>query len=125
MQAKGTFEIEMTGETPYSTQDGVTLARAAFTKQSTGDLVGDSTRTGSNFSVKPRWIAAAPSHSRCSSPPSPARSIRRRPAMDVAYRGDRTRVLRPALLRQVAPHLLVDLWNRGNSDRLNEGVPPA
>jgi hypothetical protein len=42
MQAKGTFEIQMTGEPPYSTEDGVTLARAVFTKQFTGDLVGDS-----------------------------------------------------------------------------------
>ena len=41
MQAKGTFAIQMTGEPPYSTEGGVTLARAVFTKQFAGDLVGD------------------------------------------------------------------------------------
>lgn len=41
MHATGTFQIQMTGEPPYATDDGVALARAVFTKQFTGDLVGD------------------------------------------------------------------------------------
>ena len=42
MIAKGTFQIQMTGEPPYASADGVTLARARFTKQFSGELVGDS-----------------------------------------------------------------------------------
>jgi len=42
MHAKGTFQIQMTAEPPYSNEDGVSIGRAAFTKQFTGDLVADS-----------------------------------------------------------------------------------
>ena len=42
MQAKGTFQVQMTAEPPYSDEDGVSIGRAAFTKQFTGDLVADS-----------------------------------------------------------------------------------
>ncbi len=43
MIAKGTFEIQMTPEPPYSTADGITLARVRIVKQFAGDLVGAST----------------------------------------------------------------------------------
>jgi len=42
MQAKGTFEIKMTAEPPYSTDDGITLGRVSFAKQFAGDLTGTS-----------------------------------------------------------------------------------
>lgn len=43
MQAKGTFEVQFTGEPPYSDADGVSLARATIAKQFAGDLTGDAT----------------------------------------------------------------------------------
>lgn len=38
MNAKGTFEIKMTGEPPYDTVDGVSLSRARFDKRFVGPL---------------------------------------------------------------------------------------
>lgn len=43
MKIQGQFELQMTGEPPYAEVEGVTLARAAFTKQFTGALVATST----------------------------------------------------------------------------------
>jgi hypothetical protein len=42
MQAKGTFEIQMTAEPPYSEADGITIGRVSFAKQFKGDLEGTS-----------------------------------------------------------------------------------
>ncbi|MEO8703606.1 MAG: DUF3224 domain-containing protein [Kofleriaceae bacterium] len=42
MQAKGSFEIQMTPEPPYFEGDGISLGRVAFTKQFAGDLAGTS-----------------------------------------------------------------------------------
>ena len=42
MLARGTFEITMQGEPPYDEVAGVTLGRAQFDKQFTGDLVASS-----------------------------------------------------------------------------------
>lgn len=38
MNAKGTFEIKMTGEPPYDAVEGVSLSRARFDKKFTGPL---------------------------------------------------------------------------------------
>lgn len=43
MQARGTFEIQMTAEPPYSEADGITLGRFSFAKQFVGDLEGTGT----------------------------------------------------------------------------------
>ena len=38
MQIKGTFDVKMTAEPPYSDVDGVSLARASFDKTFRGEL---------------------------------------------------------------------------------------
>lgn len=43
MRAEGTFEITVVQEPPYETADGVTLARASFTKAFSGGLEATST----------------------------------------------------------------------------------
>ena len=43
MQAKGTFEVKMTAEPPFSDHEGVSLARATFEKTFRGDLEATST----------------------------------------------------------------------------------
>jgi hypothetical protein len=43
MQAKGTFEISMQAEPPYSTEDGITLGRTSFEKRFSGALDATST----------------------------------------------------------------------------------
>ncbi len=43
MQVKGTFEIQMTPEPPYSSEDGIALGRMHFTKQFAGELTATST----------------------------------------------------------------------------------
>lgn len=42
MNAKGTFEIEMSGEPPYDTVEGVSLSRARFDKTFSGPLAATS-----------------------------------------------------------------------------------
>lgn len=42
MLAKGTFEVQMHAEPPYSTEDGVSIGRVKVEKQFTGDLIGAS-----------------------------------------------------------------------------------
>ena len=43
MQAKGTFEVKMTAEPPFSDHEGVSLGRATFEKTFRGDLDATST----------------------------------------------------------------------------------
>ena len=43
MQAKGTFEVKMTAEPPFSEHEGVSLGRATFEKTFRGDLDATST----------------------------------------------------------------------------------
>lgn len=43
MQAKGTFEVKMTAEPPFSDHDGVSLGRATFEKTFRGELDATST----------------------------------------------------------------------------------
>src|SRR5580704_354352 len=43
MQIKGTFEVKLTPEPPYSTDDGVALGRVHVDKQFSGELTATST----------------------------------------------------------------------------------
>jgi len=43
MQAKGTFEVKMTAEPPFSDHEGISLGRATFEKTFRGDLDATST----------------------------------------------------------------------------------
>jgi hypothetical protein len=43
MQAKGTFEISMNAEPPYSSEDGILLGRTSFDKRFSGALEATST----------------------------------------------------------------------------------
>jgi hypothetical protein len=50
MQVTGTFEIQMTPEPPYSTDDGVSLGRVHFDKQFSGGL--EATSVGDMIGVR-------------------------------------------------------------------------
>jgi Protein of unknown function (DUF3224) len=50
MQIKGTFEIQMTPEAPYSTDDGISIGRVHFEKRFSGEL--EATSIGDMIGVR-------------------------------------------------------------------------